>query len=203
MAMVRGVPVEKRETWIRAHTPFVEYTGGPLAASPAPTLTKSMERRKRAADVRLRRALSDAWCEPSRARRDLLAAGVAFADLGDAQGVRSSDVNAAILASDRQHTLWLCAGLANAFVAHAQTRVADAYMAQWGQQLSIPASNMAREEFAHAHQLYTSLLEVEPTHYSARRQRSVHKASIGQRMRPVPLRFTADDTRVAIMDTGL
>ena len=62
--------------WIRGETAAVEYSYLPLSPPPAPlpqsrkTLTK-----RRQADVRVRRALRDAWCDPSRARKDLLDAG--------------------------------------------------------------------------------------------------------------------------------
>ena len=95
------------------------------------------------------------------------------------------------------------AGLANAFVAHAQTRLADAYLAEWSQQLSLPASNMAREEYAHAHALYTALLEKGPTRYSPTRQKSVHAVAVGQRMRPIPLRLDVEDARSADMGLGV
>ena len=91
--------------------------------------------------------------------------------------------------------------MANAFVAHAQTRLSDAHMAEWDPYLSLQASNIAREEYSHAHALYSALLDSQPTHYSAARQRSVHKASINQTMRPIPLTLDTEDARAA--DAGV
>lgn len=87
--------------------------------------------------------------------------------------------------------------MANAFVAHAQTRLADAHMAEWDTYLSLPASNLAREEYAHGHALFSALLDAQPEHYSDRRQHSVHRATIGQNMRPIPLHMTTEDARAA------
>lgn len=179
MPLHRGTPVVEPPKWTRGLTPHVEYTGRPLFPPPAPQLSKAGKNKRRGADVRLRRALIDGWCDPERAQRDLLAAGTAYADLRDAQG------------------------LANAFVAHAQTRLAKSHLAEWDAQLSLPASNMAREEYAHAHVLYSSLLETSPAHYSSARQKAVHKAAIGQVMRPVPLTLSAEDARTADMGIGL
>lgn len=203
---VRGVPVERPPQWTRGITPSVIYTGRPLEPPPARKLTKAGELKQRMADARVRRALVDAWRDPSRARKvrvtasvpqdavavphgknharvmswqDLMAAGTMYADLRDAQG------------------------LANAFVAHAQTRLADAYLAEWDEQLSVPASNMAREEYAHAHVLYSSLLDVDATMYSAKRQVSVHAVAVGQEGRPVPLTLKAEDARVAAAGVGV
>ena len=159
--------------WTRGQTPFVEYTHKPAEPPQPRKLTKVGLNKQRRADARLRRAMVDAWCDPSRARKDLLAAGSAYADLQDAQG------------------------LANAFVAHAQTRVADAHLAEWDRQLSLPASNMAREEYAQAHKLFSTLLDDMPRHYAAPRQVPVHAVIKGQRMRPYPLQMNADDSKPA------
>ena len=88
-------------------------------------------------------------------------------------------------------------------MAHAQTRLADASMVGWGEQLSLPASNMAREEYAHAHVLYSSLLDTRPTQYSPQRQVSVHKAAIGQNMRPIPITLDVNDARIAEAGLGV
>ena len=177
--MHRGVPIVEPPKWTRGQTPHVEYTGKPLQPPPAPSLTKAGQHKRRVADAKLRRALIDAWCDPERAQKDLHAAGNMYADLCDAQG------------------------MANAFMAHAQTRLASAHLAGWGEQLSLQASNMAREEYAHAHQLYSSLLDTRPTFYSDARQKSVHKATKGQCMRPIPLSLTAEDARAADMGVGV
>ena len=177
--MHRGIPLEAPPSWTRGQTPPVEYTGRPLSAPAPPVLTRAAEKKQRWADARVRRALVDAWFDPTRARRDLHAAGAADADLRDAQG------------------------LANAFMAHAQTRLADAHLADWGQMLSLPASNMAREEYAHAHALYSSLLETRPAWYSPSRQQSIHVAQLGQARRPFPLRLDKEDARAADMGVGL
>ena len=177
--MFRGVPVEEPVSWTRGQTPFVEYTGRSLAPPPPPKLTRAALRKRRQADARMRRALVDAWSDPLRAQRDLLAAGIAYADMGDTQG------------------------LANAFMAHAQTRLSNAHLAGWDQQLSLPASNMAREEYARAHVLYSELLETRPTGYSAQRQKPVHQVAVGQRMRPIPLRLDAADAYAADMGIGI
>jgi hypothetical protein len=163
----------EQQTWMRGQTPFVEYTHKPDEPPLPRKLTKAGLSKQRRADARLRRAMVDAWCDPARARKDLLAAGSAYADLRDAQG------------------------LANAFVAHAQTRIADAHLAEWDSQLSLPASNMAREEYAQAHKLFSALLDDMPRHYSAPRQHPVHAVTTGQRMRPYPLSLSADDAKPA------
>lgn len=98
--------------------------------------------------------------------------------------------------------------MANAFVAHAQTRLASAHLGEVGKQLSLPASNMAREEYAHAHVLYSAMLNATSnapysTRYSAARQVSVHKVAVGQRGRPLPLTLTAEDARVAALGVGV
>lgn len=82
-------------------------------------------------------------------------------------------------------------------MAHAQTRLADAHLAEWDTQLSLPASNMAREEYAQASSLYETLLDNMPAHYSAARQKPVHKVAVGQRMRPNALRLDASDSKPA------
>lgn len=173
MPLFRGVEIPEPQTWMRGQTPFVEYTHKPDEPPLPRKLTKAGLSKQRRADARLRRAMVDAWCDPARARKDLLAAGSAYADLRDAQG------------------------LANAFVAHAQTRIADAHLAEWDSQLSLPASNMAREEYAQAHKLFSALLDDMPRHYSAPRQHPVHAVTTGQRMRPYPLSLSADDAKPA------
>ena len=173
--MLRGVPIEQPVTWTRGLTPAVEYTGRPLEPPATPQLSRAATRKKRAADARLRRALVDAWCDPARAQRDLLAAGAAYASLRDAQG------------------------MANAYMAHAQTRLADAHLADWSEQLSLPASNMAHEEYLQAHKLYSRMLHLQPTMYSASRQKPIHAVCKGQRMRPFPLNLDTEDARAADM----
>ena len=84
-------------------------------------------------------------------------------------------------------------------MAHAQTRLGGAHLAGWDAQLSLPASNMAREEYAQAHTLYSALLDVRPENYSRFRQKPVHAVATGQRMRPIPLTLTPDDARAADM----
>ena len=208
-ALNRGTPVKEPVLWTRGVTPPVEYTGRPLQAPPLPTLSKWAKRKQHQADVRLRRALVDAWADPERAQKDLNAAGLVYNELLDAQG------------------------LANVFMAHAQTRLANAHHVGWGQQvctrhlsllslyytvhlfspiadislrllfscvrsqLSVPESNMAHEEYTHAHVLYTALLDTRPIDYSPKRQVSVHKVAVDQFMRPIPLHFDAEDTRAA------
>ena len=95
-ALNRGTPVKEPVLWTRGVTPPVEYTGRPLQAPPLPTLSKWAKRKQHQADVRLRRALVDAWADPERAQKDLNAAGLVYNELLDAQG------------------------LANVFMAHAQ-----------------------------------------------------------------------------------
>ena len=175
MPLYRGVEIPEPQSWIRGQTPFVQYTHKPIEPPPPRTLTRAGVNKQRRADARLRRAMVDVWCDPARARKDLLAAGSAYADLRDAQG------------------------LANAFVAHAQTRVADAHLAEWDRQLTLPASNMAREEYAQAHKLFSALLDGMPRHYSAPRQVPVHAVTTGQRMRPYPLQMNADDAKPAAL----
>lgn len=92
--------------------------------------------------------------------------------------------------------------MANAFVAHAQTRIADSKLAAWPEHLSLPASNMAREEYGQAHALYTALLDTSPAHYSAKRQVGVHKVAVNQHMRPVPLQLSAADALAASIGVG-
>ena len=210
----RGVPVEMPRQWTRGQTPTVEYTYRPLDPPTPPKLSRAAEKKKRGADARLRRALVDAWRDPARARSDLLAAGVAYADLGDGQGAHTATVEF-YLRREWFHTrlttcplllsllLCVCAGLANAFQAHAQTRLADAHLAEWGEQLRLPASNMAREEYSHAHAIVSSILDSHPAHYSARRQISVHRVAVDQTMRPFPLKLNAEDARAADMGIGL
>ena len=178
MPSIRGVEVPPPQTWTRGQTLAVEYTGRPLDPPRPMGLTRAGKNKQRQADARLRRALVDAWCDPERARKDLLAAGSAYASLRDAQG------------------------LANAFVAHAQTRLADAHLADWGEQLSLPASNLAREEYAQAHTLYSTLLDNVPKHYSKERQCGVHAVARFQRMRANPLSLSADDARAADLGLG-
>ena len=110
-ALNRGTPVKEPVLWTRGVTPPVEYTGRPLQAPPLPTLSKWAKRKQHQADVRLRRALVDAWADPERAQKDLNAAGLVYNELLDAQG------------------------LANVFMAHAQTRLANAHHVGWGQQV--------------------------------------------------------------------
>jgi hypothetical protein len=176
--MLRGVAVESPPHWTRGSTPPVVYTGRPLEPALPQRMSSHALRKRHRADVRLRRALVDAWCDPARARRDIHAASDAYASVGDAQG------------------------LANAFAAHAQTRIADAYLAEWGQQLSLPASSMAQEEYVQAHALYTTLLETSATHYETARQKPVHKAAVAQRMRPYPLNLDAEDACAAVLGVG-
>ena len=171
MPLFRGVEMPEPVLWMRAETDWVDYTHKPSVPPPPRKLTKVGLTKQRRADARLRRAMVDAWCDPERARKDLLAAGSAYADLRDAQG------------------------LANAFVTHAQTRLADAHLAERGSQLSLPATSMAHEEYAQAHTLYTTLLEDVPRHYSKERQRSVHAVAVGQRMRPHPIKLDANDAK--------
>ena len=177
MPQFRGVEQPEPITWMRGDTPWVEYTNKPSEPPQPRRLSKVGLAKQRRADARLRRAMVDAWCDPERARKDLLAAGSTYADLHDAQG------------------------LANAFVTHAQTRLADAHLAGWDAQLSLPASNMAHEEYAQAHKLYSTLLDEMPRHYGKERQRSVHTVAVGQRMRPNQLRLNADDAKLAAMGT--
>ena len=159
--------------WTRGITEHVEYTGLPLKPPPAPKLNKAGVRKQQQADARLRRALHDAWRDPERARVDLNAAADTYALLEDPQG------------------------LANTFVCHAQTRLGEAHLAGWSADLSLPASNMAREEYSQAHAMYTALLEQAPMRYSVPRQRSVHKATVKQNLRPIPLTLTAVDSMAA------
>lgn len=170
---VRGVDVIDEPRWTRGVEPWVTYTSRPLQPPEPFPRTPSEERRVRQADVRLRRALRDAWCDPSRARRDLNVAGGHYKALHDAQG------------------------LANTFIAHAQTRLADANLAELSDQQSLPAANMAREEYAHGHRVFAALLQRAPAHYSYPRQSAVHRACTGQFMRPVPLRLDPEDARAA------
>ena len=67
-ALNRGTPVKEPVLWTRGVTPPVEYTGRPLQAPPLPTLSKWAKRKQHQADVRLRRALVDAWADPERAQ---------------------------------------------------------------------------------------------------------------------------------------
>ena len=84
--LVRGVPQPEPILWTRGQDPPVEYTNRPLMPPPPLNLTRAGEKKRKCADARLRRALVDAWRDPARARKDLLAAGTAYADLRDAQG---------------------------------------------------------------------------------------------------------------------
>lgn len=160
--------------WIRGETAAVEYSYLPLSPPPAPlpqsrkTLTK-----RRQADVRVRRALRDAWCDPSRARKDLLDAGAKFAEIEDGQG------------------------LAMAFIAHAQTRLGDSNLAGFAPHLCLSAVNLAREEYSHAHAICTSLLYTRPTTYDGSRHYPFEKAATKQRMRPTPLVMGAEDAKAA------
>ena len=128
----------------------------------------------------MRRALIDAWCDPERAQRDLLAAGAYYASERDSQG------------------------LANAYLAHAQTHIANAHMAGQGPVLSLPATITSKREYSFAADIFTFLLEDgNIDRYSLSRQKCVHKATIGQRMRPMPLSMEASDARAAALGGGL
>ena len=73
----------------------------------------------------------------------------------------------------------------------------------WHGPIGSSRSNMAREEYAHAHVLFESLLEKRPTDYSALRTQSLHKVAVGQRMRPVPLQLNKEDSRAAEAGIGV
>lgn len=155
----------------------VEYTHAPMpkegpTVPPAGTLGKKQQRW---ADARLRRAYRDAWCDPERARKDLLAAGNAYANLRDPQG------------------------MANSFIAHAETRLADSVHTGYGPSLGLSAVLQAREEFQYAGHILTSVLHEQATRYSTPRGSGIRAAIVGQRMRhPGPLTLTAADTVVAV-----
>lgn len=167
--------------WTRAITEPVTYTYQGLRANlgdAGPPLTPN----KRRADARVRRALVDAWVDPERAQRDLLAAGAVYARTRDSQG------------------------LANAYMAHAQTHVSRAHMARprVGPVLSLPATRTAKREYSFAADIYTHLLEARNIgEYSVSRQKAVHTATKGQRMRPMPLFLEAVDARAAALGGGL
>lgn len=169
----RGQDVERPRAWVRGETPWVEYTYHPPALPTPRSPTRKELTHMRQADVRVARALRDAWCDPARARTDLLAAGATYASVGDTQG------------------------LANAFIAHAQTRLSDAHLAEHESRLNISTYALAREEYQSAHAIFTSLLHTEPARYQVRRLDRFQKASIGQRMRPYPLKHTAEDAYIA------
>lgn len=177
-ALYRGVEMPVERGWIRAEAPPVEYTFQPLAPTPVAEPTRRVRNQTKRADVRMRRALQDAWCDPARARSDLLAAGTAYAELGDSQG------------------------LAMAFAAHAQTRLGDANLAGWKAHLSLNAAGLAREEYSHAHAIFSSLLNTQPVSYKVARHQPYERACIAQRMRPAPLHMTAEDACAASMGGG-
>ena len=171
------------EVWTRAATEPVTYSFSPMRA-PAGDAGPPLTAHKRRADARLRRATTDAWCDPERAKKDLLATGTYYAASRDSQG------------------------LANAYMAHAQTHSAIAYMAavdgHRAPELSLPATQTSRKEYSFAADIYTHLLEDRNVaQYSVARQRSVHRASIGQRMRPAPIFLDAGDARAAVMGGGV
>jgi hypothetical protein len=154
----------------------VEYTYSPLPKSgpTVPPKGSSGRKKQRWADARLRRAFRDAWCDPERARKDLLAAGNAYADLRDPQG------------------------MAHAFIAHAETRLADSHHTGYGASLGLSAVLTAREEFQYAGHILTAVVNEQCTRYSTGRGEGFKASIRGQRMRhPQPLTLTAADTRVA------
>ena len=66
-------------------------------------------------------------------------------------------------------------GMANAFVAHAEARCADAYYAGHTGDLTLPACERARAEYTHAAALFGALLK-QPDRYDLPRQKMVHTA---------------------------
>ena len=168
-------------TIVRSEQPApVEYTYAPAPVE-GPSLPPGGPHgvaRQRRADARLRRAYRNAWCDPERSRKDLVAAGNEYAELRDAQG------------------------MANAFIAHAETRLADAHHNGYGASLGLSAALTAREEFEYASQLFASLLNQQPRRYAAQRGHGIQSAVVGQRMRPFPLSLTAEDARPAEIGGG-
>ena len=175
----RGVEVPRPRGWIRGQTAPVEYTYRPLEPPAAPSRTRATLTKRRQADVRVRRALRDAWCDPARARKDVEAAGAVYADIQDEQG------------------------LAMAFIAHAQTRLGDMHLSGMKEGLGLAAIGLACEESSHAHAIYTSLLQTGPLRYDVHRHPAFEKAAIAQRFRPWPLTMTADDAAAASVGFGL
>jgi hypothetical protein len=94
-------------------------------------------------------------------------------------------------------------GLASAFIAHAQTRLGDSNLAisfaKVRSEVTIPSSSLAREEYSHAHAIFTSLLNTQPKRYDVRRLGSFEEASTKQFLRPRPLQHTVADTMAAAM----
>lgn len=176
---IRGEEAERPRSWVRGETPPVEYTFRPATMPPAPRRSKATRAHQRQADVRARRGLRDAWCDPARARKDLLAAATAYNTMKDEQG------------------------LANAFIAHAQTRLGDAHLAELGSQLSLHSSMLAREEYSHAHAIFTTLLNTQAKRYDTRRIGPFETASTAQRFRPRPLKHTAVDAMSAAIGGDL
>jgi hypothetical protein len=178
--LLRGVDTVRPCSWVHAEAPAVEYTFRPSEWMPqAPQRSRADLTRQHRADVRVRRALRDAWCDPARARKDLVAAATIYDSLKDEQG------------------------LASAFIAHAQTRLGDANLAmsfaKVRSEVTIPSSSLAREEYSHAHAIFTSLLNTQTKRYDVRRLGSFEEASTNQFFRPRPLQHTAADTMAAAM----
>ena len=171
--LYRGVEPQRPRGFIRAETAPVEYTYLPAAPPPPPVASRWTKTKRRQADARVRRALRDAWCDPARARKDCFAAGAVYADLQDGQG------------------------MAMAFIAHAQTRLGDANLSELAPHLGTTAAGLAREEYSHAHAIYTSLLHSRPTRYDVSRHMPFERAARGQRMRPWPLVMGAEDAKAA------
>jgi hypothetical protein len=66
-------------------------------------------------------------------------------------------------------------------------------------EVTIPSSSLAREEYSHAHAIFTSLLNTQTKRYDVRRLGSFEEASTNQFFRPRPLQHTAADTMAAAM----
>ena len=76
----------------------------------------------------------------------------------------------------------------------------ECHLAQRGSpSLDLAATTLAREEYAHAHAIFTSLLQVQPNDFEVSRQKAAEKATLGQRFRPMPLTMTAADARAAML----